>query len=97
MSPRARVILSAPFIALVYAYRVTLSPLMGGQCRFHPTCSQYALDAYREHGPFRGTYLTIRRVIRCQPFGGKGFDPVPPAPDPAGAPSPGVPRHSRSG
>jgi uncharacterized protein len=66
-----------PFLAMIYAYRVTLSPLLGGHCRFHPTCSQYGLDAYRAHGPFRGTYLTVRRLARCHPLGGSGYDPVP--------------------
>jgi len=66
-----------PFLALVYAYRFTLGPLLGGHCRFHPTCSQYALDAYREHGPLRGTLLTARRLFRCHPLGGRGPDPVP--------------------
>jgi uncharacterized protein len=66
-----------PFLVLIYGYRVTLGPLMGGQCRFHPTCSQYALDAYRAHGPLRGSLLTLRRLLRCHPFGGGGYDPVP--------------------
>lgn len=66
-----------PFIAAIYAYRVTLGPLLGGQCRFHPTCSQYALDAYREHGAIRGSLLTARRLLRCHPLGGGGYDPVP--------------------
>lgn len=68
---------SLPFLALIYAYRFTLSPLLGGQCRFHPTCSTYALDAYRLRGPVMGTYLTVRRLLRCHPFGGSGYDPVP--------------------
>lgn len=68
-----------PFVALIWLYRVTLSPLMGGHCRFHPTCSVYALDAYRTHGVLRGSYLTVRRLLRCHPFGGSGFDPVPEA------------------
>jgi putative membrane protein insertion efficiency factor len=66
-----------PFIAAVWAYRITLGPLLGGQCRFHPTCSQYALDAYRMHGPVRASVLTVRRLLRCHPFVKGGFDPVP--------------------
>lgn len=66
-----------PFLGAIYVYRVTLGPLLGGQCRFHPTCSQYGLDAYRLHGPIRGTWLTVRRLLRCHPFGGRGYDPVP--------------------
>jgi uncharacterized protein len=87
----ARHILSTPFIALIWAYRCTLAPLLGGRCRFHPSCSVYALEAYRVHGPLRGSWLTLRRLARCQPLGGHGYDPVPanpacPAcPEPAGA------------
>ncbi len=72
---------SLPFIAAIYAYRLTLSPFLGGHCRFLPTCSQYGLDAYREHGAIRGTLLTARRVLRCHPLSGRGgFDPVPARP-----------------
>ncbi len=74
---------SLPFLALIYAYRLTLSPLLGGQCRFHPTCSTYALDAYRLRGPIIGTYLTLRRLLRCHPLGGSGYDPVPEPSTPA--------------
>ena len=66
-----------PFLAAIYLYRFTLGPVMGGQCRFMPTCSQYALDAYRAHGPVRGSWLTLRRLARCHPLGGQGYDPVP--------------------
>jgi putative membrane protein insertion efficiency factor len=73
-----------PFIALIHAYRLVLSPLLAGHCRFHPTCSTYALEAYRLRGPIVGTYLTLRRLLRCHPLGGHGYDPVPlrPAPGP---------------
>lgn len=67
-----------PFIALLYLYRVLLGPLMGGKCRFIPTCSRYALDAYRARNPFSATFLTARRLLRCHPWGGGGYDPVPP-------------------
>lgn len=66
-----------PFLVGIYAYRILLGPWLGGHCRFHPTCSQYGLDAYRAHGPIRGSWLTLRRLARCHPFGGRGFDPVP--------------------
>ncbi len=67
-----------PLIWLVLVYRATLSPIMGGQCRFHPTCSRYGLEALRVHGAFRGGWLTLTRILRCRPFGGSGYDPVPP-------------------
>lgn len=66
-----------PFIALIRVYQATLSPFIGGQCRFYPTCSAYGIDAYREHGAARGTVLTVRRVCRCHPFTKGGYDPVP--------------------
>lgn len=69
--------LNVPFIVVIYAYRFTLSPFIGGQCRFTPTCSIYALDCYRRFGPIRATCLTIWRILRCNPFGGHGFDPPP--------------------
>lgn len=69
--------LAQPFVLLILLYRVTLSPLIGRQCRFEPTCSLYGLGAYRVYGPIRGTRLTLRRVLRCRPRGGQGYDPVP--------------------
>ncbi|HVT79068.1 MAG TPA: membrane protein insertion efficiency factor YidD [Phycisphaerae bacterium] len=66
-------------LGLVHGYRHTLGPFLGGQCRYHPTCSAYALEALREHGPFAGTWLTMRRIGRCHPFAKGGIDPVPPA------------------
>jgi putative membrane protein insertion efficiency factor len=67
-----------PLIALVRLYQVTLGHVMGGHCRFHPTCSHYSIEALKVHGALRGSWLTLRRILRCQPFGGAGFDPVPP-------------------
>lgn len=69
---------NAPFVAIILLYRATLSWALGGQCRFYPTCSRYGLEAYRAHGPIRGTWLTARRVLRCHPFNRGGYDPVPP-------------------
>lgn len=74
--------LNWPLLLLVGLYRVALSPLMGGHCRFHPSCSRYAREALRTHNPIRGTWLVVRRLLRCQPWGGGGYDPVPPF-DPA--------------
>ncbi|MFI0410258.1 membrane protein insertion efficiency factor YidD [Actinomadura sp. 3N508] len=65
-------------ILLVRAYRRFLSPLLGQQCRFHPSCSAYGLEALQVHGALRGTWLTARRIVRCQPFHPGGHDPVPP-------------------
>lgn len=83
---------SIPFILLIRAYQVTLGPFLGGQCRFHPTCSRYAVEAYQTHGPIRGSWLTIRRLVRCHPFSRGGYDPVPPseksAPNDAATPPP---------
>ena len=60
------------------AYKLTLSPWIGRQCRFLPTCSDYAAEALITHGPFRGGALAVLRVCKCHPFGGSGYDPVPP-------------------
>ena len=73
----ARRILTFPFVLLIWIYRLTLSPIIGGQCRYHPTCSQYALDAYRERGVIAGTRLTLARLARCHPLAKGGYDPVP--------------------
>ncbi|MDP5327631.1 MAG: membrane protein insertion efficiency factor YidD [Paracoccaceae bacterium] len=62
----------------VRAYRLLLSPWIGHGCRFQPTCSVYALEALERHGPWRGTFLMLRRLGRCHPWGGSGYDPVPP-------------------
>ncbi len=61
----------------IYLYRNFISPLTPPSCRFTPTCSQYAVEALKKHGPFKGFYLTIRRLLRCHPWGGSGYDPVP--------------------
>lgn len=58
-------------------YQKFISPLTPPSCRFTPTCSQYAIEALRKHGPIKGTYLAIRRILRCHPLGGSGYDPVP--------------------
>jgi putative membrane protein insertion efficiency factor len=60
------------------SYKLLLSPLFTGACRFHPSCSTYAADALRAHGLARGLWLAARRLARCHPLGGSGFDPVPP-------------------
>ena len=64
-------------LLLVEAYRVALSPLIGGFCRYEPSCSHYAEEAVRRHGARRGLTLAVRRLLRCHPFRPGGFDPVP--------------------
>lgn len=61
----------------VHVYRYAISPLTGPSCRFYPTCSAYALEALREHGALKGSYLTLRRLLRCHPLCKGGCDPVP--------------------
>lgn len=58
-------------------YQKFISPFTPPTCRFTPTCSQYAVEAIRKHGPIKGLYLAIRRILRCHPWGGSGYDPVP--------------------
>ncbi len=62
---------------LILAYRYLLSPILPGACRFQPTCSAYAQDAVRRHGAAKGCVLALRRLTRCHPWGGWGYDPVP--------------------
>lgn len=72
-----RKVLISPFVALIRFYQVCISPYKPPTCRFTPTCSEYALQAFRKWGPFKGLYLTVRRLLRCHPWGGSGYDPVP--------------------
>lgn len=72
MTPLAR-ILSLP----VRGYRLILSPWVGLGCRYQPTCSAYALEAFDRHGGLKGGWLTLHRICRCHPWGGHGYDPVP--------------------
>jgi putative membrane protein insertion efficiency factor len=64
------------FLMLIRGYQLTLSPLVGGSCRFEPSCSVYASEAIRMHGAARGSWLAMKRLARCHPFGSYGFDPV---------------------
>lgn len=66
-------------LAGIAFYRVALSPFFFGQCRYFPTCSAYGQEAIRTHGPWRGGWMTVRRICRCHPFTRGGYDPVPPA------------------
>ena len=69
--------LTALMILMIRIYQRCVSPMLGQNCRFVPTCSQYAVEALRRHGPLKGGWLTVRRILRCHPWGGSGFDPVP--------------------
>ncbi|WP_081208977.1 membrane protein insertion efficiency factor YidD [Salegentibacter sediminis] len=71
-------ILAYPFILLVKFYRNFISPLTPASCRYTPTCSQYSLTALERFGLFKGGWLSIKRIVSCNPWGGKGYDPVPP-------------------
>lgn len=71
-------LLSLPFLALIKIYQWGISPILGpNKCRFTPTCSHYAAEALKKYGPFKGGWLAIKRIGRCHPWGGKGYDPVP--------------------
>ncbi|HZK63916.1 MAG TPA: membrane protein insertion efficiency factor YidD [Puia sp.] len=69
-------ILSLPLIGLIRLYQWVISPWLGPKCRFTPTCSQYAIEAFRKYGLLKGGWMTIRRISRCHPWGGSGHDPV---------------------
>jgi uncharacterized protein len=70
-------LLQGAAVGLIRLYKILLSPLFAGSCRFVPSCSDYARDAILEHGVMKGTWLAVRRLGRCHPFGSSGFDPVP--------------------
>lgn len=67
-----------PLILLVRMYQWILSPLLPSVCRYQPTCSHYMIESLKVWGPFKGTFLGIKRILRCHPWGGHGYDPVPP-------------------
>ncbi|MBV7440171.1 membrane protein insertion efficiency factor YidD [Weeksellaceae bacterium TAE3-ERU29] len=77
MSRLIQKLLVLPAIGLIKLYQTIISPWLGGNCRYTPTCSQYAIEALKTHGFFYGIYLTVKRVLRCHPWGGSGKDPVP--------------------
>ena len=70
-------VLAWPLLALVWLYRKLVSPMLGANCRFEPSCSAYALEALEKHGPWRGGWLAAKRVFSCHPWGGSGYHPVP--------------------
>ena len=69
--------LAWPLIQLVRLYRLAISPWLGANCRFDPTCSSYTIEALQTHGLFKGAWLAAKRIGRCHPWGGSGYDPVP--------------------
>lgn len=72
-----RKVLTGLLVAPIRFYQRFISPYTPPACRFTPTCSQYAIEALRKHGPLKGLWLAIRRLLRCHPWGGSGYDPVP--------------------
>lgn len=72
-----KTILRKIFILPIRFYQLSISPLFPSCCRFTPTCSQYAIEVIMRHGIFRGSWLALRRILRCHPWGGSGYDPVP--------------------
>ena len=77
MDNRKISIFSYPLILLIHIYRYTLSPFIGNQCRYYPSCSHYAEEAVRKHGAFHGSIMAIKRLFRCHPWHEGGYDPVP--------------------
>jgi putative membrane protein insertion efficiency factor len=64
-------------IGSIKFYQYSISPLLGANCRYYPTCSHYSIDAIKKHGPLKGGKLSIKRIVSCNPWGGSGYDPVP--------------------
>lgn len=69
--------LSRIFILFIRFYQTCISPMFPPVCRYTPTCSQYAIEALQKYGPLKGSWLAIKRILRCHPWGGSGYDPVP--------------------
>ena len=72
-----RQIVIAPFLLMIRFYQRFISPYLPNSCRYTPTCSQYAVEALKKYGLFKGGWLALRRILRCHPWGGSGYDPVP--------------------
>jgi len=71
-------ILIYPFVVIIKFYQLVISPVLPSTCRYNPTCSHYSLEALQKHGLFKGSLLAIKRISSCHPWGGSGYDPVPP-------------------
>jgi uncharacterized protein len=72
-----KIIVIFPFLLLIKLYQWLVSPLLGAKCRYVPTCSHYATEALKKYGLFKGSWLAVKRISRCHPWGGQGYDPVP--------------------
>ena len=70
-------IVTFPLILLIRGYQLIVSPILGSNCRFMPTCSEYALESLKAYGLIKGTFLTIKRIGKCHPWGSNGYDPIP--------------------
>lgn len=74
---KIKILLAAPIILIIKLYQFIVSPLLGSNCRYQPTCSEYSVQALREWGIFYGLFLIFKRIFRCHPWGDSGYDPVP--------------------
>ena len=75
---RIKILLATPIILIIKLYQIIISPLLGSNCRYQPTCSQYSVQALEQWGIFYGLFLSLKRIVRCHPWGDSGYDPVPP-------------------
>ena len=66
-----------PFVLFIRVYQLIISPMLGSNCRFIPTCSEYAMESLKEHGLIKGIFLSIKRIGKCHPWGSHGYDPIP--------------------
>jgi len=66
-----------PFVLLIRVYQLIISPMLGSNCRFIPTCSEYAMESLKEYGLIKGIFLSIKRIGKCHPWGSHGYDPIP--------------------
>ncbi len=69
--------MSKIFVVIIRFYQLSISPILGQNCRYTPTCSQYSVEAIEKHGPYKGGWFSIKRIFSCHPWGGHGHDPVP--------------------
>jgi len=72
-----KIVVSRLFILMIRFYQLSISPILGQNCRYDPTCSQYSIEAINKYGPFKGGWIGLKRILSCHPWGGHGHDPVP--------------------